>query len=790
MVTVPIYNMRQVQVRPELQQGVDVRATPGAFGAAIGQGMQAVGQGLGQAADAFGQLRDFKDRLSAKDAQTARDREILDLQYGENGYLTTQGADAANGYDGYVAKVEEINKKYSATLSGGAARLYDDAVQSATTGDMRTGIVHSAQGTKDWAVASSTAALGNLKDAALASYKNPGEVDKLIARGLLEIEEQAGLMGLGGDKDVLELNRRAFATDVYKSVALAMAGETGGATKALEYLASKTDMIDTATRMDLEATLTPYANDEAAMAVVDEILGMGRASDEAAEGTVGAGGPTRVRAALEARSVGGATRSDAISGLNAAFATNIVAMFEDAPPGIREGLGLTSAYRSEEVQAGIITKNMAKYGFSADDKAAWNADVAAMGPAAAGEKWRPRFKSVGLTKFVGMPGGSNHQHGNAVDLAWNGGEFENAPQEVKDWVHANAAAYGMRFPMGHEPWHIEPSGARGGGAGATVVPARDGVSARAGMASYDAAVARVNEIEDPAVRAAAMKQLNAQFEMRGKAESAAAAAAKSEMWSLVAQGTPMSSIPLELKIAAGREAVQGFMDYESKAGEITTDPILNAKLTLFAATDPLEFARLDLTAPELINGLSKSDLKSLIDKQASVLTDERKAQEEGTVFKSAYSVAEEFYDVAGIITGTSQLAQSEENRRLEAQFKQSMMLETQQWMAANEGKKPGYEDLRAMAAGLILTGRVQEKRGAIGSFFDGDGMADVWEGKVFQRLDAPGGSEIKIEATFEQVPADWVAAISISLTQRGEEPTKDAIAAEWAKIATELVGIN
>ena len=66
MVTVPTYTMREVRVRPDMQQGVDVRASADAFGAgaargmdAVGQGMQSIGQGLGQAANAFAELRDF-----------------------------------------------------------------------------------------------------------------------------------------------------------------------------------------------------------------------------------------------------------------------------------------------------------------------------------------------------------------------------------------------------------------------------------------------------------------------------------------------------------------------------------------------------------------------------------------------------------------------------------------------------------------------------------------------------------------------------------------------------------
>jgi hypothetical protein len=85
-----------------------------------------------------------------------------------------------------------------------------------------------------------------------------------------------------------------------------------------------------------------------------------------------------------------------------------------------------------------------------------------MGPEAAGEKWRSRFRAAGLTANIGMPGGSRHQHGLAVDLTYNGTMLRpgNVPPDVLSWVHANAGNFGLHFPMGHEPWHIEPVTAR------------------------------------------------------------------------------------------------------------------------------------------------------------------------------------------------------------------------------------------------------------------------------------------------------------------------------------------
>jgi hypothetical protein len=148
--------------------------------------------------------------------------------------------------------------------------------------------------------------------------------------------------------------------------------------------------------------------------------------------------------------------------LNDDFSSRLAKMLKSAPAGIREGLGVGSAYRTSERQAQIIAENMSKYGFGPSDIAAWNSDVSSMGAVEAGSKWRSTFKSAGLTSWVAMPGRSKHQQGLAVDLTYNGAMLKPGavPPNIMNWVHSNAGKFGLHFPMGHEPWHIEPINAK------------------------------------------------------------------------------------------------------------------------------------------------------------------------------------------------------------------------------------------------------------------------------------------------------------------------------------------
>ena len=126
--------------------------------------------------------------------------------------------------------------------------------------------------------------------------------------------------------------------------------------------------------------------------------------------------------------IGGATRPDAISGLDPRM-QNALRSFMVAAP---EGLQIYSAYRSPELQAQLYENALAKYG----------------SPEAA-------------RKWVAPPGSSQHNHGRAADLKYDGTRLDQAPEWVREWVRENAGAYGLDVPMEWEPWQVELAGARG-----------------------------------------------------------------------------------------------------------------------------------------------------------------------------------------------------------------------------------------------------------------------------------------------------------------------------------------
>ena len=132
-------------------------------------------------------------------------------------------------------------------------------------------------------------------------------------------------------------------------------------------------------------------------------------------------------AALPYRLYGGATRPDALN-FNPGFSQALAALYANAPPEVQRELGLTSGYRDRATQTRL---------FNASDRTGHS---------------------------VARPGHSKHESGSAADLYGFGlGDGPQVSDATKAYVRGNAERYGLYFPMGHEPWHIQFRGDGGGG---------------------------------------------------------------------------------------------------------------------------------------------------------------------------------------------------------------------------------------------------------------------------------------------------------------------------------------
>ena len=104
-------------------------------------------------------------------------------------------------------------------------------------------------------------------------------------------------------------------------------------------------------------------------------------------------------------------------GFYAPFKSNLDRLIADAPGAVN----VTSGYRTPQRQQELWEQHAAKYP-------------------------DPEVRD----NYVARPGSSSHNYGLAADLSF-------ASPEVQQWVHDNAAQYGLQFRMDHEGWHVEPT---------------------------------------------------------------------------------------------------------------------------------------------------------------------------------------------------------------------------------------------------------------------------------------------------------------------------------------------
>jgi hypothetical protein len=477
MVTVPVYES-DVTLRPAGQSNFSVRASADAFGAATGRGLEQVGRGLGQMSGAVALVNETVVRRRRNDYAREKDALQLDPQ---SGFLQTEGKNALDGYSAYEQSLEKLRLKHGKNLTPAQQRLYAQAIEPLETDARRVGLIHNGKALKSFTVDELKAGAQSFANEALIHYSDPALSNKYIAAGQAEVRRQGELLGWGAE--TLRASEAEFVSGVHKNIALRMAQDDPIAADG--YIKKHSANMSGAHQYELRTALETEIKSEQSKREADAILGMGRGSAAAAAGprTVGAAGPTAVRSFLQSKSNKDASHID---GLDETFATNLAAMIQDAPPEIREGLGIYSGYRSSDRQAQL-----------------WADAVKKHGSEAAARKW------------VAPPGRSYHNHGQAVDLGFAGQSLSKAPADVVEWVHANASKYGLYFPMKHEPWHVEPMGTRGsaGGSG-TVAPRTNTVSARAGLPAYDEMEARLAQIADPDVRDLTRKRLNSMIEAR------------------------------------------------------------------------------------------------------------------------------------------------------------------------------------------------------------------------------------------------------------------------------------
>jgi hypothetical protein len=740
-----------VQIRPEFQSSIEDRSTPGAFGASIGRGMQDAARGLDQMGDALAAVAEMEGTLRAKERDNqfaAWDREA---KYGEGGFLTLEGKAAVDGRAAYEKNLVEKQREFGKGLDPIAGGKYKAASDARVSQSLDGSIRHAASARKQWFADATTARLNTFAEEAVAAYSDPAKVQFNIAGGQAEIREQARM--LGWDADVLKNREAEYISSVRMGVAARLLGDDP--LKAKAYYDQHKGQLTGPHQAKFEEAIKVPLKTEHVKQHTARILGAGRQAAPAASGgggqpaqagrTLASAGPTQARAFLISRAPRGAYSVDS---LDEAFATNLATMIQDAPPSIRDGLGITSGHRSREHQERLFRN------------------------------------SDGSGRMVARPGRSNHEvradgTAKAVDLNWNGQRLDKAPKEVVDWVHKNAGNYGMYFPMSWEKWHIEPQGTRGGdaaGPGSSVRPRGPGVAGRVGLPSTDQIEEQLAQIPDLDERELTRKAIYGQIEAQGKMEAARQKEIRAQAFSLLeTENVNPFNLDPTIKAEIGIEGMNQLMSYWEKrsTGEaIQSDETLLYDMKRYAATNPNEFAAIDLT--HYMDKLSKQDIRALGDLQTSALKDEQKARTEGLNITAAINQAEPYIRAAGIQTGNSKEAQKDAEKV--ARINLALIAEMEAFQRQNE-RVPNQVEIQGMIKKQLLGTIVKPDAGSSWNplnwfggqrkqfWFETDGVGDLAD-----------GTRVEIDVDYDKIPLRDRIEVEVKLTEAlGRKPSKEEV---------------
>lgn len=408
--------------------------------------------------------------------------------------------------------------------------------------------------------------------------------------------------------------------------------------------------------------------------------------------------------------------ADHINGMSKDMSDRLAGMFSEAPDFVKAGLDILSGTRTKERQTELWDAELKKQG----------GDVAAA------------RKNVAPPEGVAGSKGSQHNHGSAADLGWQGGKFAQAPKEVRDWVHANAAKYGMDFPMGHEPWHIETAEARKGGRVGRLTPderidmafgntGTDGGTV--GVAEFSAAptnaadlYAKANEpftvkfdapdpavwleqarerfADDPAKLAEAERQINIEA---GKATAASKAdvdaVKKDVLRSIMAGGSVKDYDPQSLE-KIGHEAIGGLMTFETnwqtgKAGK--TDPATYLELSQM---EPADFAKVNLM--DYIGKLGVEDFKKMANDQAAY---NRDGAGKLSVGRTRNEIVSDAQKILALETSGKNKSANQENAVKMVALNRAVDGKIQEYVENNKKQPTGIE-IQKMVDDLIVQGKV------------------------------------------------------------------------------------
>lgn len=723
MVKVPEYTP-DVSLRPINRQDFQSSASPQAFGSDIGAGLQTMARGVDIVAQNVDRVRDLDDTMRAKDADNRYADWLRGRKFDNGGFMTLEGRAAVDAREAFEKEAAEKRREFGQDLTPGAALHYQNSSQARLQSTLQESIVHTAQQRKTWFNQSSSARVETFANDALANFDKPAMVTKNIAAGQAEIR-QAGAMH-GWDADTLKQKEAEFVSGVHKNVTLRIAQTDPIA--AEKYMLERKDQITGANFYELENSLKSEIKQAKSKRAAADFI-----SQSAAAG--GNGSAFDMIARFEGFRSG--TYWD-VNHFRTGFGSDTITREDGTVSTVKQGDTVTEAdaardlnRRIAQTQMGIINK-------------------------------------VGRDKFDALPAPAKAA---VTSVGYNYGTL---PDSVANAIMTGGPAEIAAAIRGLEN-HNEGvnKGRRNKEADAVLgINSAAGVAAagRGAQSFYTDLEAYLAKITDPDVQDMTRKRINAMLETQHKAVVENQRQAKATLWSYIDKGQTPDQVPMEVRQAAGMEAVSSawsYMETVRRGRDVQSDEQMLYGMRRTAAMDPEFFARIDLN--DYRDKLSRSDIKELTGLQTSALGDQRKAREEGLNLTQAFSQAENQLAAVGITaTGKKGSELEAANRRI-AQFNNALAAQMDEFKRSNNDRAPTQLDIQSMINRLLLPVVIKQP----GTFWDSTwtppGASKTF---AFDTARRPDNSVVEGATKYEEIPIDLRRGIALDLERElGRKPT-------------------
>lgn len=718
---------QQVDLRQAVGTQLRPQATPDAFGAEIGRGMQSLAQGGFSVARALAAKEAVKAEADARAAYNKfleADREIT--LNPEAGYLNQTGANAVGARKTYEERLEEARQAAARDLSPAAQREFERLSEGRINQRRDQAIVHESAQLRDYTVGQYEASIASaLQDAGLTP-------DDAVAseRGLAEaidgINRLAALQGWSPEERQSKI--AAATSQAVSARVVGMAYDDPIRANAL--LEESRDRLAPAEYARLREGIRPaYLQAQARADVTSALTGRPAASVP--------GSPENMASAPRLVAVG-----KQVLGMNETQQRDALMAFmrgggQNVDPAV-------TAWCAAFVNAVLGRAGIAGTGsLAARSFVTWGQDATA-NPSTGDIVVFPRGSDPSKG-HVGILVGFN-ERGDYLILGGNQGRGG----AVSVQAYPRDKAIAVRRAAGGDP---------------------DSANLPTDDAAIAGAFQQIMAISDTDQRNAALRELELRISTAATVQAREQRATAEDAWRQIAvDGVDPTDLPMEMQLALGPEGMSSLISASRsyRIGTDVTDETRYAELLDMAySTDPAvrkQFAETNLfvTDPE---NLSRADMRSLAEMQRTMILEEEQRASgamSDQVYDSAAMAAEldratlQFTNVTGINIGATT---SGADRRRFDQFRQqlrSMLVEY-----ANETGQPMPESAFNRAVGQLLLPV------AIG----GEGVLSMSRsGNVFDLPFRAQGEGFEMDITSDMVPLAERERVAATLQQAWGRP--------------------